>query len=129
MKQQGEYTSFSVDIQDSFDNMDCCQGVEVLLQLSVDDQVVYQSASVNAMGVEMEVHCATHSEDVDPDTYPAPPDGWVCFHCGQRFQKFGYAQDHFGPRPESVPACQMDYKHGLMELRKLEEKVAELEGR
>ena len=60
------------------------------------------------------------------DTYPMPPDGWVCFHCGARFLKPGAARDHFGPTPKSMPACTMSYEHGLMELRKLEERVAAL---
>lgn len=38
-------------------------------------------------------------------TYPAPKDGWVCFHCGERFIKYGEALDHFGAHPGITPAC------------------------
>ena len=41
------------------------------------------------------------------DTYPMPEDGWVCFHCGERFRKIGTAQDHFGSRPWAKAACTM----------------------
>ena len=41
-------------------------------------------------------------------TYVAPKDGWVCFHCGERFRKYGTARDHFGPTPESRPGCLID---------------------
>lgn len=40
-------------------------------------------------------------------TYPAPADGWVCFHCGERFLSPGDALDHFGHRPVAVPACDL----------------------
>ena len=41
------------------------------------------------------------------DTYSAPPDGWVCFHCGERFTTFGAASDHFGERPDDGVACRI----------------------
>ncbi len=34
-----------------------------------------------------------------------PPDGWVCFHCGERFTTVGGAQTHFGRRPIDTPGC------------------------
>ena len=57
----------------------------------------------------------------EPDTYPMPPDGWVCFHCGERFTTPGSAQDHFGDRPEDTAACRIKVgeERGLvMELRR-----------
>ena len=29
-----------------------------------------------------------------------PIDGWVCFHCGERFRTEGAARDHFGETPQ-----------------------------
>jgi hypothetical protein len=52
-----------------------------------------------------------------------PKDGWVCFHCGERFTTIGNAEDHFGKRPEITPACRIKLgeERGLvMELRKAE---------
>ena len=57
------------------------------------------------------------------DTYPMPEDGWVCFHCGERFYKIGSAQDHFGARPWAKVACAVttvELRAELMEYRKLE---------
>ena len=45
------------------------------------------------------------STDVPQETYPMPADGWVCFHCGERFTTPGGAQDHFGARPTDMAAC------------------------
>jgi hypothetical protein len=43
------------------------------------------------------------------DTYPTPPHGWVCFHCGEHFpatiQGQRAAQLHFGPTPAFEPGC------------------------
>ena len=39
------------------------------------------------------------------DTYPMPGDGWVCFHCGERFTTIGSGTDHFGARPTDTAAC------------------------
>lgn len=39
------------------------------------------------------------------DTYPMPREGWVCFHCGERFRTPGAAEGHFGRQPEAAPAC------------------------
>ena len=55
------------------------------------------------------------------DTYPMPLDGWVCFHCGERFTTPGAASDHFGARPGSGLACKIkagDERGLVMELRK-----------
>ena len=38
-------------------------------------------------------------------TYPSPSDGWVCFHCGERFRSESRARDHFGDTPKSVTEC------------------------
>lgn len=63
-------------------------------------------------------------------TYNAPPDGWVCYHCGERFISWGSAQDHFGAFSNGPTGCLMRVKLGtergwLMEIRKLQEKLAE----
>ena len=43
---------------------------------------------------------------MEPDgTYPMPKDGWVCFHCGERFKKYGTARDHFGEAPGKLLQC------------------------
>ena len=34
-----------------------------------------------------------------------PADGWVCFHCGERFTTPNAARDHFGERPKARTAC------------------------
>lgn len=69
-------------------------------------------------------------------TYTMPKDGWVCFHCGERFTTVGGARDHFGATPESTAGCLIDRvaveKGGephrgrglLMALRKAEEQLA-----
>lgn len=57
------------------------------------------------------------------ETYPMPKDGWVCFHCGERFTTIGNAEDHFGKRPQDMAACRIKLgeERGLvMELRKAE---------
>ena len=62
------------------------------------------------------------------DTYLQPPDGWVCFHCGERFTTFGSAQDHFGPRPTDTAACliKVGEERGLvMELRRVQAQLDE----
>ena len=53
-----------------------------------------------------------------PDTYPAPMDGWVCFHCGIRFTRPNAARDHFGLDPDSMPSCLLSPEHVGSELRR-----------
>ena len=63
------------------------------------------------------------------ETYLAPPDGWVCFHCGERFTTPGAAEDHFGARPTDTAACliKVGEERGLvMALRRAEAEVREL---
>ena len=70
------------------------------------------------------------------DTYEMPPDGWVCFHCGERFTTSGAASDHFGARLGDGLACKIKVgaERGLlMALRKAQSdyhearcKIAEL---
>ncbi len=63
------------------------------------------------------------------ETYRMPPDGWVCFHCGERFTTVGGAQDHFGRRPSSTPGCMIkagEARGLLMEVRRLEAEAREL---
>jgi hypothetical protein len=57
------------------------------------------------------------------DTYPKPPHGWTCFHCGETFTTPGAARNHFGFEPSADPACRIKLgaERGLlMALRKLE---------
>lgn len=62
------------------------------------------------------------------DTYPAPPDGWICFHCGERFRSVNAARDHFGERPSHVPACQITTRD-LRDYRRLEAQYGVLNAR
>ena len=68
------------------------------------------------------------------DTYQAPPDGWVCFHCGERLRTVGAARDHFGAAPGATPGCLLKVQAGgergwLMLVRKLEARIAALEAK
>jgi hypothetical protein len=57
-------------------------------------------------------------------TYIKPKDGWICFHCGERFTTEGAARDHFGTTPASTPGCIIksgDEMGLLMALRNLED--------
>lgn len=57
------------------------------------------------------------------DTYPRPPHGWTCFHCGETFMTLGGAADHFGSTPDRVPGCRIkvgEERGLLMEIRRLE---------
>lgn len=59
-------------------------------------------------------------------TYTAPKDGWVCFHCGERFRTEGAARDHFGGEPGELAGCQIkagEERGLLIELRKAQERV------
>ena len=65
----------------------------------------------------------------DRNTYPAPADGWLCFHCGERFTTPGSAADHFGGRPTDTAACRVKVgeERGLvMALRRVEAELREL---
>jgi hypothetical protein len=35
-------------------------------------------------------------------TYQKPEEGWVCFHCGERFIDYFVAKEHFGEGPDSL---------------------------
>lgn len=59
------------------------------------------------------------------NTYPQPPHGWTCYHCGETFTVWGAAEDHFGKTPQQKPGCLLKVQYGdemglLMELRKSE---------
>ena len=61
--------------------------------------------------------------------YEKPKDGWVCFHCGERFTTIGGARDHFGATQEATPGCLIRVQYGderglQMELRKAEQELA-----
>jgi hypothetical protein len=56
-------------------------------------------------------------------TYPKPPHGWTCYHCGETFTVWGAAEDHFGKNPSATPACLIKVGEELglvMALRKAE---------
>ena len=56
-------------------------------------------------------------------TYPMPNDGWVCFHCGERFTTVNSARDHFGQAPASRAICTIpaeEFRRELREYRALE---------
>lgn len=46
--------------------------------------------------------------EIPDDTYPAPADGWTCFHCGSRFRTWRGAQLHFGKSPDRKALCLTD---------------------
>ena len=67
-----------------------------------------------------------------PESYPIPPQGWVCFYCGDVFTTIGAASDHFGGDPGATAACKIKFGEELglvMELRKAEEEAREWRSR
>jgi len=65
------------------------------------------------------------------DTYPKPPHGWTCFHCGETFKTIGGARDHFGAKPDAIPGCMIRVQYGnerglQMALRRAEAEVERL---
>ena len=66
------------------------------------------------------IHALTLSQ-ADCANYAMPPDGWVCYHCGERFTTPGAAGDHFGVRPGDGLACRIkagEQRGLVMALRK-----------
>lgn len=62
-------------------------------------------------------------ERLDGRGCPMPLNGWDCFHCGDNFQTWGAARDHFGETPEDTAACKIkvgDERGLVMELRKVQ---------
>ncbi len=47
----------------------------------------------------------------EPDTYPTPEHGWICFHCGEHFPGTMAGQCkarlHFGASIHDEPKCQI----------------------
>lgn len=73
------------------------------------------------------------SETQTRDTYPTPPQGWVCFHCGDHFAPdfsgMRRARQHFGTTPDYEPGCVMqlgDTGGLLRRLRAAEDEVRRL---
>lgn len=67
------------------------------------------------------------------DTYPTPPHGWTCFHCGEHFPPTFKGQrdarHHFGPSINAEPMCSVsDLQYRAMEeqLRRYQEEDTEL---
>ena len=63
----------------------------------------------------------------DLKTYPKPPHGWTCFHCGETFTTVGAARNHFGFDPSAEPGCRIKVgaERGLLRaLRKAEQELA-----
>lgn len=62
------------------------------------------------------------------DVYERPNEGWVCYHCGERFVTPGSARLHFGTRPNTETACKLlgaDYDL-IKRLRSAEDEVQSL---
>jgi hypothetical protein len=38
-------------------------------------------------------------------TYRKPKEGWICFHCGERFLTYDEAKAHFGETPDALTRC------------------------
>ena len=59
-------------------------------------------------------------------TFEMPKDGFMCFHCGERFTTYGAARDHFGEAPGATAGCLIpvvplgEGRGCLMALRKAE---------
>ena len=65
------------------------------------------------------------------NTYSMPLDGWVCFHCGERFTTVGAASDHFGERPGDGLACRIkvgDERGLVMAMRSAQRERDEMRG-
>jgi hypothetical protein len=78
----------------------------------------------NAIGGVMDQQ--VQEQRLDGRGYAMPRDGWTCFHCGETFDTWGSAQDHFGETQCSTPACQIklgDERGLVMELRKFEKQA------
>ena len=41
------------------------------------------------------------------NVYERPNEGWVCYHCGERFMTPGSARLHFGTLPNTETACRL----------------------
>lgn len=71
-----------------------------------------------------------HERTGATDTYPRPPHGWTCFHCGETFKTPGSARDHFGAAPDAEPGCAIKVRLGaerglLHALRQAEDDLAQ----
>ena len=98
-----------------------CQIVGRCLALTVEDleadnwNLVSDSWGLGLRSLEKDSTCRRLT--------PRPPDGWVCFHCGERFLHQNDARDHFGFDPGSQPACQFPPEYvasGLRQFRCVE---------
>lgn len=61
-------------------------------------------------------HWSTGPKDAEPlvrlKDVAAIADGWLCFHCGDRFTDRREAKLHFGGEMDSVPACKIKGSEG-----------------
>ena len=78
------------------------------------------------VGLKRRARTWATTDDGEAPTYEAPTDGWVCFHCGERFHSYMAARMHFGPTPDSVPSCRIG-RDDLTALRRAEHQVEYLE--
>ena len=78
------------------------------------------------VGMKRRARTWATTDDAEAPTYEAPWDGWVCFHCGERFHSYMPARMHFGPTPDSVPSCCLG-PDDLIALRRAEAQVEYLE--
>ena len=91
------------------------------------DRYAREAAELGVSVVELQEHDRLLRQQMDAaqvdgaerrDTYPAPADGWVCFHCGERFVTPNAAREHFGFDPAATPACRLSPAHVRAELRR-----------
>ena len=96
--------------------------------LCLDPQIreLLSPLGLAVVGLKRRARTWATTGDGEEPTYEAPSDGWVCFHCGERFQLYLPARMHFGPTPDSIPACCIG-RDDLIALRRAENQVEYLE--
>lgn len=58
------------------------------------------------------------------DVYEKPGDGWVCYHCGERFLTPGSAELHFGARPTGITRCKEMLVSHAKAIREKDDEIA-----
>ena len=59
------------------------------------------------------------------DVYERPNEGWVCYHCGERFLSPGSAEVHFGTRPTGLVRCREMQVNHAKAIREKDEAIAQ----